>query len=95
MKKTLLTIAIVLGICLTSLAQRPGGGLFQYGAISDEEYYGAGYYELDRLNAPLLPYHDQTDNQNAPLGGGTLLLVGLGTAYLGLRKTVKSQKTDC
>ncbi len=88
MKKSIITIAIVLGICLSSFAQRigAGGGLFQYGAISDEEYYGAGYYELDRLNAPLLPYHNMTENQNAPLGSGVVMLLGLGAAYAAAKR---------
>ena len=80
MKKTLLTIAIVLGISLCASAQ---GGLFGYGAVSDEEYYGAG----DRTGgtAPLLSLpttHGETNDQNAPLGSGVAVLLGLGAAYL-------------
>ena len=88
MKKTFLTIAIVLGISLSTYAQWGGGGLFQYGEVSDEDYYGSIWYALDQNNArtlgntPLLPGHGQSSNQDAaPLGGGALLLIGFGAAY--------------
>ena len=42
MKKIALTIAILLGMTLFATAQN-GGGLFQYGMVSDEAYYGNGY----------------------------------------------------
>jgi len=84
MKKLALTIAIVLGISLGAFAQ---GGLFQYGFVSDEEYYGSAFWAIDENNRlqeglfPGLPNHNQDDNQNAPLGGGALLLIGFGAAY--------------
>ena len=89
MKKLALTFAIVLGITMSSFAQ---GGLFQYGAVSDEDYYyGTAWYALNQNNEfqqrtgsgllPGLPYHDETTNQDAPLGGGALLLIGFGAAY--------------
>lgn len=78
MKKVALTIAIVLGISLCASAQW-GGGLFQRGAVMDEEYYGAGYRNDPMIN---LPSHGQTDDQSAPLGSGIAVLAGLGGAYL-------------
>ncbi len=87
MKKTLLTFAIVLGISMSSFAQ---GGLFQYGEVSDQDYYyGSAWYALDQNNEfqrnslllPGLPFHGETDNMDAPLGGGALLLIGFGAAY--------------
>lgn len=87
MKKTLLTFAIVLGISMSSFAQ---GGLFQYGEVSDEDYYGTAWYALNQNNefqrnvgllTPGLPIHGETDNMDAPLGGGALLLIGFGAAY--------------
>ena len=87
MKKLALTIAIVLGLSIGAFAQ---GGLFQYGFVSDEEYYGSAYWALDQNNmrdgntglfAPGLPNHGLIDNQDAPLGGGVLLLIGFGAAY--------------
>ena len=79
MKKLALTIAIIFGLGIGVYAQ---GGLFQYGAVSDEQYYGAGYN--NRNTDPLLPGlpgHGQTENQPAPLGSGALLLAGFGAAY--------------
>lgn len=81
MKKTVLTIAIVLGMALGASAQyfsdngqSNGGGLFGYGATRDADNGG-------NTAAPLLPGHGQTTNQDAPLGSGALLLVGFGAAY--------------
>ena len=96
MKKTLLTFAIVLGISLAASAQW-GGGLFQYGEVSDEDYYGSAWYALDQNNefqrnvgllTPGLPIHGEADNMDAPLGGGALLLIGFGAAYA-LKKRCK------
>lgn len=88
MKKTLLTFAIVLGISMSSFAQW-GGGLFQYGEVSDQDYYGSVWYALDQNNEfqrnsllmPGLPIHGENDNMDAPLGGGAFLLIGFGAAY--------------
>ena len=81
MKKIALTIAIVLGFGLTTFAGPNGGGLFQRG-ITDEEYYGAGYYFNRETGAPMLPVHGSEDNENAPLGTGIAVLTALGAAYL-------------
>lgn len=84
MKKTILTLAIVLGLALGASAQW-GGGLFQRGAVSDEDYYGVTYGYQDRTTGGLLNLpgsHGETDDQNgAPLGSGALLLIGFGVAY--------------
>ena len=90
MKKQIMTIALVLVLGMTALAQQAGGGLFNRGEIGHSSY--------DR-NSPswapfFLPVHggnfngdaevdpgpDPTDPP-APLGGGALLLVGFGAAY--------------
>ena len=76
MKKTLLTIAIVLGLGLTSFADPYGGGLFQRGAEREETNIWF------RGDMPLTPGHDLTGNQNAPVGSGIVLLTALGAAYL-------------
>ena len=65
-----------------------------HGMVSDEEFYGASYgLNLDNdfglrnggtggsLIMPALPGHGESGNQNAPLGGGALLLIGFGAAY--------------
>ena len=86
MKKLTLTIAIVLGLSMTTFAEgNPGGGLFQRGVV-DEEYYGMGYYSngLRTGTPPMLPYHGEITNQDAtgPVGSGIAVLLGLGAAYL-------------
>jgi hypothetical protein len=83
MKKTLLTIAIILGLGMTTFADPNGGGLFQRGLTPDEEYYGLGYYNINRDGGmPLLPNHGETGNADAPLGTGIAVLTALGAAYL-------------
>ena len=78
MKKLALTIAIVLGLSMTTFAE--GGGLFQRGA--QKETTGMN---TNRENNPFLPGHGGTGNADAnqtPLGTGVVLLAGLGAAYL-------------
>ena len=83
MKKLVLTIAVVLGMTLGASAQyfakndaqpNQGGGLFGRGDTPQYEDEGGS-------GTPLLPLHGQTDNQDAPLGSGALLLIGFGAAY--------------
>lgn len=93
MKKLALTIAIVFGLGMGVYAQ---GGLFGYGSVSDEEYYGYSMNDYDRdgdaFLMPGLPGHGETTNQEAPLGGGALLLIGFGAAYALKKKEVRSKK---
>ena len=79
MKKLSITIALLLGMSITTFASPDGGGLFQRGMVPDEEYFGS------RINErPMLPYHELNTNQPAstPLGSGIAVLLGLGAAYL-------------
>ena len=80
MKKLAITIAIVLGLSMTSFADPDGGGLFQRGTAPGQS---EGVF---RDNVPLLPGHNKLDNQNAdpetPLGSGVVVLLGLGAAYM-------------
>ena len=73
MKKLALTIAVVLGLGLSSFAQ---GGLFQRGE--------AEYMYFNRTDTPALPgEHGLYGNQDStPLGSGVVMLLGLGAAYL-------------
>ena len=75
MKKLALTIAIVLGLGMTTFADPNGGGMFGRGAEPEPESNRLG-------GAPALPTHGQTGNQNAPLGTGIAIMTALGAAYL-------------
>ena len=86
MKKLTLTIAILLGLTMTTFAN---GGLFQRGYNAKHGYSGYSYFndkmEGDTTNGvamPLLPQHGEETNQPAPLGSGIAILVGLGGTYL-------------
>lgn len=79
MKKLLIIIAIVLGLGIGAFAQ---GGLFQYGAVSDEEYYGASSRDGSVPLLSLPNTHGESNDFPAPLGSGIAILVGLGAAYL-------------
>lgn len=78
MKKTLTTLALILGLALTGMAQMSGGGLFQRGDMAKNIYF---------RNGPpiILPPEHGSDSDHpavAPLGGGVLVLGALGAAYL-------------
>ena len=87
MKKTIVTIAIVLGLTMTSFAS---GGLFQRGVNADNGKSGYVFYKTDNgyfmredgVPTPLLPGHGSEVDQPAPLGSGIAVLLGLGAAYL-------------
>ena len=75
MKKLALTIAIVLGLSMTTFAE--GGGLFQRGSEAENGYYGG-----TRGFGPGTPGHGEEGDQPAPLGTGIAVLTALGAAYL-------------
>ena len=95
MKKLAITIAIVLGLGMTTIAAPGNGGLFKRG-ITDEEYYGLGgygYFNSGRMGLrnqqePEIPNHGlfEDGDADAPLGAGIVLLMGLGGAYLVAKK---------
>ena len=76
MKKLALTLAIVLGLGLTTFAEPNGGGVFGRGESNDRNTNSS------TLFAPKLPNHGQNTNQPAPLGSGIVVLTALGAAYL-------------
>ena len=90
MKKTILTLAIILGISFGASAQN--GGLFGKGP--NRGYYDEYYDEYDTrdgvFNFSLPNQHGTTNDESAPLGSGALLLIGFGAAYAGLKR--KNQK---
>ena len=79
MKRLVLTIAVVLGLSMTTFAQ--GGGLFQRGTQSEQT---EGFMNRGDSKNPFLPIHgSETDDDadQAPLGSGIAVLLGLGAAY--------------
>ena len=89
MKKTIITLTLILGITMTSFAE---GGLFnrgnnaKYGQNSGYIYFIAQDPVREDVATPLLPSHGSEDNQSAPLGSGIAVLVGLGAAYMVAKK---------
>ena len=91
MKKLALTIAIVLGLSMTTFAD--GGGLFHRGDNASNDVSGYNYFGSNDMSnrggdagTPMLPGHGLDGNQNAPLGSGIVALMGLGAAYLVAKK---------
>ena len=76
MKKLALTIAIVLGLSMTTFAD--GGGLFQRGNTPQ----GQNSNREGGVTTPGLPGHGEPGDQPAPLGSGIAVLAALGGAYL-------------
>ena len=74
MKKQIITIAIMFGLGLTASAA-PNEGLFNRAGNAENGNSGYAYFNGgDRnggVNTPALPQHNQTGNQNAPLGSGS------------------------
>ena len=86
MKKLALTLVIVLALGMSAFAD---GGLFQrsYNAQTGKSgyvYYGTQYnlFSRETTPEPLLPIHGLEDDQDAPVGSGIVVLMGLGAAYL-------------
>ena len=85
MKKLALTIAIVLGLSMTTFAD---GGLFHRGDNATNGATGYNYFGTNDMSnrgselTPMLPAHGLETNQNAPVGSGIVVLMGLGAAYL-------------
>ena len=78
MKKLALTVAIVLSMGLSVMAQ--DGGLLNRGVSFDKQQRG-GLRDGD--NPPVVPGEfGGNGNWNGPLGSGVAVLLGLGAAYL-------------
>ena len=81
MKKLALTIAIVLTMGLSSFAQ--DGGLLNRGVSFDKSGNTKEGMRGDRSGGMGLPGdHGLPGDQDAPLGSGIAVLLGLGGAYL-------------
>ena len=87
MKKLALTVAIILGLSMTTFAD---GGLFKRGDNAEHGTSGYNYFVNRPSDTdpafPVLPVHGQATHQEAPVGSGLVLLAGLGAAYLVSKK---------
>ena len=91
MKKLTLTIAIILGMAMTSFAN---DGLFNRANNANNGASGYSFFNGSRLgeenngvfNTPGLPGHGEDTDQPAPLGSGIAVLMGLGAAYMVAKK---------
>ena len=90
MKKQVLTAAIILGFAMGSFAQdrQTRGGLFGRGATNDGMTRDGGTFSLCLPGHNFITHwnggsqgHDDELLHHAPLGSGTLLLMGFGAAY--------------
>ena len=87
MKKLIMTIAIVLGLGLTTFAQSSMFHRENSGDNGNAVYQDRSYFAKDgEGGSPVLPFHGLSDNQNAPLGSGIAMLLGLGAAYAVAKK---------
>ena len=89
MKKLIMTIAILLGLTMTSFAD---GGLFNrgYNAKNGQAngyiYFNAKNTASEDVATPMLPPHGSDDNEPAPLGSGIAVLAFLGAGYAVAKK---------
>ena len=94
MKNIATTLAIILGLAMTSIAQeytffggemyQEKGGLFNRG----EEFFDYGDEQNPNgYDGPMIGFnHGETEDQNGPLGSGIAMLLGMGGAYLVAKK---------
>jgi hypothetical protein len=84
MKKSIITLSIILGLSMTSFAD---GGLFQRGN-NGQNGQKSGFIFFDNNTRgedvmPLLPPHDSGEDEPAvPVGSGIALLTALGAGYV-------------
>jgi hypothetical protein len=88
MKKLVMTTAIVLGLGLTTFAQ---GSMFHRensGNNGNAVYQERSFFAKEGGGplTPGLPTHGLSESQNAPLGSGIAMLLGLGAAYAVAKK---------
>ena len=91
MKKLTLTIAIILGMTMSSIAN---DGLFNRANNAQNGASGYSFFSGSRLgdegegvfSMPGLPGHGEGTDQPAPLGSGIAVLMGLGAAYMVSKK---------
>lgn len=80
MKKLILTIAVVLAVGI-------GSASAQRSLLGKSDAEQRGYRENENITTPkLVAQHNLTGNQEAPLGSGVAVLLGLGAAYMVAKK---------
>ena len=82
MKKSFLTLALLLGLMTAASAQ--DRGLFNRGPETGGMDYSTEYRESSGLVLP--GSHGSNQDATSPLGTGTALLLGMGAAYLVSKK---------
>ena len=82
MKKT--NLAKTLALTVLFVLSGMGNLSAQIFIMSDEEFYETK--RVENVNTPMLPGHNSTLDQYAPLGGGIAPIACLGLAYLLLTK---------
>lgn len=87
MKKSLLTIAIVLGMTFGAFAQN--GGVFGYGDSRGGDAIDQSRADGDALISLPGSHGEEEDSSAAPLGGGAMLLIGFGAAYAFTKRNKK------
>ena len=81
MKKSLVTLALVMALTVCGCAAtQDGGGLFKRGENVEQTKGGPG-----------LPGHGQEGDQPAPIGSGIAVLTVLGGAYLIGKKSKENE----
>ena len=90
MKRLVITIVIVLGLGISAFAE---GGLFQRGYNAKNGFSGYNYFGAREMGddeeifiSPLMPIHNLETDQDAPVGSGIVVLMGLGAAYMVAKK---------
>lgn len=74
MKRILVTLSLLVILSLGAKAQ---DSFFSYNNIDEER---------SETTTPNIPFRNFADNQNAPLGGGLLLLLSMGVGYAMYKK---------
>lgn len=87
MKKLLITLSLVTVIAFNAKAQ------FETG-MSDG-FFSSNYSEqrnegTENMNFPLLPTHNKSEDQEAPVGSGLLILTSLGAFYALRKKEIRN-----
>lgn len=83
MKKLIMTIAIVLGLGMSTFAQDISAETYEEKGLFGK----GGIFSKEGEEMPMINFdHEETNDQDAPLGSGIAVLMGLGAAYMVAKK---------